>query len=207
MITLPMDIVEYEGYEDPLQLDVAFAVRMAVTTPLMFEPITLKCKEDHFPEETQFPSKSIWQYIINSMWRYPRTRECTIVEGRVFRDNPVLPLTATRRKVPSIGFIVRNAFPFDQPAQITNPLTALAACVLTRNVAQRLTDPSRFSAVDIQGAPFCDESQWFLQYAFGVDAALKHFMHKPSKPYIPPHARARISPPQPNSNNMNNVPL
>lgn len=192
MIRLPEDIVDYEGYDDPMQLEVAFAVRMAVTTPLMIEPVTLKCKESFFPEEVPIPPKSFWQYLINTLWPYPRDRDCTIVEGRLFRDHPVLPLVPTRKQVPSFGLRVRNAFPFDQPTRITNPLLMAISYALTRHVEQTHVDATqRFKAIDIQGAPYYDEPQWFLQYSFGIDAALKHLTTKPKSIYVPPHARGR----------------
>jgi NTE family protein len=185
LLVLPQDIVDYKEFGgDPNRLDIASAVRMSMSIPFFFEPVTLTCRAKAF-HLTEADREAATQ-----AGRAPSLsashRACVIVDGGVLSNFPVDLFDSPPGVIPpwpTFGF--RLISPSDgRPPRINGPISRFAALFATMLQAhdQRHMDADaeartiRILTENIRTTDFdLDKEDSDALYERGQEAARKFF--------------------------------
>lgn len=106
MVLLPQDIVQYEGFSSPDDLDVTLAMRISMGVPAIFRPIGLRQKGTG--------------------------RVCYLVDGGILSQFPIAYFeTIGSEPRPAIGFRIMRPDRMDNLIHVHGPVSLLMACALT----------------------------------------------------------------------------
>lgn len=106
LVLLPQDIVQYEGFSSPDDLDVTLAMRISMSVPAIFRPVAL---------------------------RYKATGKVSyLVDGGILSQFPIAYFGALGSEPrPAIGFRIRRPDRMDELIRVHGPVSLLMACALT----------------------------------------------------------------------------
>lgn len=106
LVLLPDDIIHYEGFESPDDLDVSLAMRISMSVPAFFQPVALTQKGTG--------------------------RLCYLVDGGILSQFPIAYFdTHGPGERPTIGFRLERPEGIDHVLRVHGPVSMLMACALT----------------------------------------------------------------------------
>jgi NTE family protein len=169
LILLPYDIIHYEGFDSPDDLDVTLAMRISMSIPAVFRPVALRQKGTG--------------------------RVCYLVDGGILSQFPIAFFeTRDVAPRPAIGFRLHKPENSDSGVRITGMMSLLTACALTAieahdaqlaDLENWATRTVRISGLDISEINFVlSADQKERLYNEGVSAARAFLSNPESRAYM-----------------------